>query len=152
MVPTKFIKKGLHFNKFAMCKVKEINQNTNSDVNEKSDFMDLTLTEGFENFSKMFLHSETQEFIRKSDGIIILGDIVYPEVKYLAIDRVILAYSDKWIQRLKCCWNLLFNILQKANLIKINNNENSKCQEKSKDKKTKSYDKDSFHIEVEQKL
>jgi len=98
------------------CKVKLISKN------KTDEFYDLNEKGGLENFSKLLLHNTTQNLIRQSDSIVILGDMVYPEKKNLAINNIILLFKDKWINRLKCAWNLFFNVLQKVDLIKIQNN------------------------------
>jgi len=97
---------------------------TNTDgkciVEDKNGLHDLTQSEGLTNFDNFYKNKDFKKLLNESKRIVFLGDMVYPETKYLGHGGIItdyeLPYQKKWKERLICAWNVFYSSMKKMDL------------------------------------
>lgn len=119
-------------------KIDKIFENTTYDTKEgkciitdngtKMELTDLESKEnrakGMKNFEDLISTKALQDNIKIADGIVFLGDTIYPGDKKLAIvdenKKATLYSQDKWNERLTCGWNVFIKQLESIGLYQNN--------------------------------
>ena len=86
--------------------------------------VDLVADQGLVNFNNILKNTEVKKLIVQADSIAFLGDMVYPETKFLTYanaDKSVFTLPNipRWLERLECGWNIFFNSLRDAGLVKF---------------------------------
>jgi len=80
---------------------------------------DLVENEGFVNFNQLNENKKIRKMVQEADGVVFMGDVLYLETKRLyggKSGELSLQYNEKWLDRLKCGWNLFFDSLTRIGL------------------------------------
>ena len=96
------------------------------EFNKTMDLTDLSKMEnrvmGMKNFDDLITTNGFQTQVDLANGIVFLGDTIYPENKRLAeVDgkkNATLGSQEKWNTRLQCAWNIFTSALVKVRLFK----------------------------------
>lgn len=84
---------------------------------------DLIKNEGLTHFDNFNKNEEFKTLLKKAEKVVFLGDMIYPETKFLGTgggDKpYVLDNKSKWVERLICSWNVFYHSLEKMQLSNI---------------------------------
>jgi len=94
-------------------------------VKAENKVFNLQKSEGLQNFEIIISNEKFKQILNVADGVVFLGDIIYPETKFLMYAKNVqktafeLPHINQWRNRLNCAWNLFFTSMQKIGLVKL---------------------------------
>ena len=96
--------------------------NYGCEVTKNGTKVDLNQKKGLTNFRNIVQNPEVKNIVKNSNGFVILGDVVYPESKFLNYNGGKfgkLKFENKWQDRVRCAWNVFFRELELVNLVRF---------------------------------